>query len=183
LEKLSTTDGLTELANRRHMDKKLKGECDNSRQSTTKLSIILLDIDHFKAYNDSYGHQEGDNCLKQVSHVISRTVNRQMDLVARYGGEEFCCILPATPHENAMLVANQIRNNIEALQLPNPGSLVNDYVTISLGVVTTIPGTSTTPANILAIADKNLYEAKDSGRNQVIGTDCSIESFSGNSHH
>jgi diguanylate cyclase (GGDEF)-like protein len=172
LEKLSTTDGLTELANRRHMDKTLKGECSSSRETSTKLSVILMDIDHFKAYNDTYGHQEGDDCLKQVSNIISQTVNRQMDLVARYGGEEFCCILPATPHENAMAVADRIRGNIEGLQLPNRGSLVNDYVTISLGVVTTNPGTPTTPDEILAIADKNLYEAKESGRNKVIGTDC-----------
>ena len=171
LEKLSTTDRLTELANRCHMDKTLQNECNGLRKSTKKLSVILLDIDHFKAYNDSYGHQEGDHCLKQISHVISRTVNRQKDLVARYGGEEFCCILPATSYENAMSVANKIRSNVEALQLPNQGSSINDYVTISLGVVTTIPGTATTSAEILAIADKNLYVAKNSGRNQVIGTD------------
>jgi diguanylate cyclase (GGDEF)-like protein len=172
LKKLSTTDGLTELANRRQMDKILKSECSSSRTTTTELSVILLDIDHFKAYNDTYGHQEGDDCLKQVSQLLSQTVSRKMDLVARYGGEEFCCILPATPHENAMVLAERIRSNVEGLQLPNQGSLVNDYVTISLGVVTTIPGTPTMSEKILSIADKNLYKAKESGRNKVVGTDC-----------
>lgn len=172
LEKLSTTDGLTELANRRHMDKRLKHECNSLRKSTKELSVILLDIDHFKAYNDSYGHQEGDDCLKQISQVISWTVIRKTDLVARYGGEEFCCILPATSYENAMSIANKMLHNVEALQLPNKGSSINDYVTISLGVATALAGTQVTPDRVLSIADKNLYEAKNSGRNQVIGTNC-----------
>lgn len=172
LEKLSSTDGLTELANRRHMNKKLKHECNSLRKSTKELSVILLDIDHFKAYNDSYGHQEGDDCLKRISHVISRTVTRQTDLAARYGGEEFCCILPATSYENAMTIADKMRYNVESLRLPNKGSSINDYVTVSLGVATAVPGTPTTPDRILAVADKNLYKAKESGRNQVIGTNC-----------
>jgi len=172
LEKLSMTDGLTEIANRRYMDKKLINECSGLRKFTTELSVILIDIDFFKNYNDNYGHLEGDDCLKKISHIISRTVIRQDDLVARYGGEEFCCILPSTSYENAMTVANKIRKNVEDLQLPHKGSSISEYVTISLGIVTTLPGTPSTPAKILGIADKNLYKAKDTGRNRAIGTDC-----------
>jgi diguanylate cyclase (GGDEF)-like protein len=173
LKKLSTTDGLTELANRRHMDMRLARECNGSRRPTQTLSVILMDIDHFKAYNDTYGHQEGDKCLKRVSDVLSDTINRHTDMVARYGGEEFCCILPSTLYEDAMAVANKIRTDILALKIPNQGSSVNDYVTMSLGVVTVLPDNITRPEKILAIADKNLYAAKESGRNCVTGKNLS----------
>ncbi len=173
LEKLATTDGLTKLANRRHMDLRLKVECSGKRKSNGILSVILLDIDHFKVLNDTYGHQEGDDCLKRVSKAIISNVNRKMDLVARYGGEEFFCILPSTIYVDAMNLAEKIRLSIENLKIPNKNSPVDDFLTISLGVVTILPDKEIAPKLILGNADKNLYRAKESGRNRIIGKDYS----------
>ncbi|MBT3536286.1 MAG: diguanylate cyclase [Rhodospirillaceae bacterium] len=169
LEMLSATDGLTEMANRRHLDERLERECNGSRKSVGKLSIILLDIDHFKDFNDTYGHQEGDECLVKVGRAISESVKRAKDLAARYGGEEFCCVLPDTTYEDATRIANRIRENVIALDIPNTGSSAEPIVTVSLGVVTIMPNGSVTPAQVIKMADDNLYAAKRAGRNRIVG--------------
>lgn len=172
LSELSSTDGLTNLANRRHLDDRLKKECSGIRRPIAPLSMILLDIDYFKIFNDTYGHLAGDDCLKKVSHILSLTVKRSLDLVARYGGEEFCCLLPLSDYENAMLIANKIRKNILAKKIDNQGSNVSEFLTASFGVVTITPDGRITPDELIEIADNNLYSAKAGGRNTVVGKDC-----------
>ncbi|MBT3358459.1 MAG: diguanylate cyclase [Rhodospirillales bacterium] len=171
LAKLSTTDGLTELANRRHLDSRIELECCGLRRPTGPLSVIMLDIDYFKNFNDTYGHLAGDDCLKEVSRLIAETVRRSLDMAARYGGEEFCCVLPVTDHEDAMKIAEDIRENILALKIPNRGSDISKYVTVSLGVVTIVPDGNIPPADVIAMADERLYAAKNAGRNRTLGKD------------
>ncbi len=172
LSELSSTDGLTNLANRRHLDARLEKECSGPRKPMAPLSLILLDIDYFKRFNDTYGHLAGDDCLKQISRILSLTVQRSLDLVARYGGEEFCCLLPLSGYEDAMLIAYKIRENILAQKIVNEASDVSEFLTASFGVATIIPDGRVTPDNLIKIADENLYSAKAGGRNNVVGTDC-----------
>ena len=164
---LSVTDGLTGLANRRHFDEVLAKEYSRHARSGAELSLILMDIDYFKAYNDTYGHVSGDECLRQVAHKITSIILRSNDLAARYGGEEFACILPETDLAAAMCVAEKIRQGIRELKIPHRSSTVTDCVTISIGVVTAhcIPGKS--ESNIITLADEQLYAAKSGGRNRV----------------
>jgi len=167
LESLSITDSLTGLANRRHFDDVLHTEYGRHLRSGGELSLILLDIDHFKAFNDTYGHLKGDDCLREVGRVLRETVSRAADLPARYGGEEFACILPETDRNGAVMIAEQIRRGIEALAIPHSGSSAAAYVTASLGVVTAECVSGVSPQEILAQADELLYQAKASGRNRI----------------
>jgi diguanylate cyclase (GGDEF)-like protein len=136
LEAISITDGLTGIANRRRFDEALSQEYARHVRSGAELSLILLDIDHFKAFNDNYGHLAGDDCLRQIGRVIADCAARPADLAARYGGEEFACILPETDDTGAVIIAEQIRRGIQALAIPHKGSDAADCVTASLGVVT-----------------------------------------------
>lgn len=172
LSELASTDGLTNLANRRHLDARLEKECSGIRQPIAPLSMILLDIDYFKIFNDTYGHLAGDDCLKKISRILFLTAQRSLDLVARYGGEEFCCLLPLSDYENAMLIANKIRENILAQKIINKGSDVSEFLTASFGVVTVMPDGKITPDQLIEMTDKNLYSAKAGGRNNVVGKDC-----------
>ncbi|MDD2366579.1 MAG: diguanylate cyclase [Desulfuromonadaceae bacterium] len=167
LEALSNTDGLTGIANRRHFDELLAREYLRHIRSGIRLSLILLDIDHFKAFNDNYGHVEGDECLKKVARVLAESTGRSVDIAARYGGEEFACILPETDIDGAVLMAEKIRIGIQALNIPHKGSNVSEYVTASLGVVSVICTKSETVSEILMRVDNLLYQAKSSGRNRV----------------
>lgn len=165
LERISHTDSLTGLANRRHFDAVLEKEARRAGREKTRLSLVMIDIDYFKEYNDEYGHPAGDQCLVQVTEILRAMVKRPADLVARYGGEEFAMILPDT--ENATLVAETCRKAIFDRGIPHPRSLVADVVTISLGVTTVTSATEFRPGDIVEKADKALYEAKESGRNRV----------------
>ena len=169
LKQLSVTDGLTGLANRRCFDQVLDLEGRRLRRAgSSYLSLILIDVDHFKKYNDAYGHIAGDRCLRAVSGVIQRTVNRAADLAARYGGEEFACILPATPLAGAVEVAERIRNGVIALNIPHETSTTADVVTISVGVAMVRAGEDTGDiTSVVAAADAMLYRAKIAGRNRV----------------
>jgi diguanylate cyclase (GGDEF)-like protein/PAS domain S-box-containing protein len=171
LEALSITDGLTSLANRRHFDEILKQEYDRHARSGTPLSLILLDIDYFKPFNDTYGHVKGDDCLRAVAGVIAGCTNRTMDLAARYGGEEFACILPMTDSQGAIAIAESIRQSIQALAIPHTGSKVAEVVTASLGVMAVCFLTHQSVVDILSHVDSLLYQAKSSGRNRVV-SDC-----------
>lgn len=168
LQRLSTVDGLTGIANRRAFDQKLNMEWSNSRRNFMPLSLIMMDIDFFKAYNDTYGHQGGDECLQKVAVAIQNTIQRNADLVCRYGGEEFAAILPETDEDGARFVAEKIRQVIEDLGIPHTGSKISPSVTLSLGIATMIPDGNRVPADLLAAADQALYQAKQSGRNQVV---------------
>jgi diguanylate cyclase (GGDEF)-like protein len=166
LERLATLDGLTKVANRRKFDRYLENEWLRMKRGKTNLALILCDVDCFKFYNDNYGHQKGDECLKKVATILKNCVRRPADLVARYGGEEFAIILPNTNAEGATKVAENIRLNIFNLQIPHAYSVVDKYVTVSLGVTATIPTDLNTIEQLIFRADQALYKAKENGRNQ-----------------
>ncbi len=167
LQRLSMLDGLTEIPNRRYFDIKLSEEWNNSKRMGIPLSIILLDIDYFKKYNDEYGHLEGDDCLRKVANLLTTTLKRPRDFVARYGGEEFVVILPETDPDGAMTVAEHLRSNIRAENIPHIKSKIDDNVTVSLGCSTMVATEVNTPEELMEMADKALYKSKQSGRNRV----------------
>jgi diguanylate cyclase (GGDEF)-like protein/PAS domain S-box-containing protein len=167
LAALARTDALTGLANRRSFDEALAVEWRRARRDGQPLSLLLLDIDRFKAFNDGYGHPAGDACLRAVAGAIAATVGRPGDMVARYGGEEIALLLPVTAAAGAAAVAEQVRAAIEALGLPHAGNDPAGIVTASLGAATVVPGEED-PAALLAAADAALYQAKRSGRNRAV---------------
>lgn len=167
LQRLASIDGLTQLFNRRRFDQTLESEWLRLARERLPLSLILCDIDYFKVYNDTYGHQAGDACLQKVATIIQTTVKRPADLVARYGGEEFAVILPNTDNNGAVHVAEEIRTQVEALNLPHAGSITTGCITISLGVATLVPKPPHSTANLIGLADQALYQAKEAGRNRV----------------
>ena len=164
---LAGTDGLTGLANRRRFDEVLETEFARLRRSGAPLSLILLDVDHFKNYNDSYGHVAGDECLKRISGVLDVSLNRAPDMPARYGGEEFAAILPETEHEGAVAIAERIRSDVAALAIHHGGSSVSDHVTVSVGIVTHDCSAIGSPKEFVMMADEQLYRAKAEGRNRI----------------
>lgn len=169
LRSLSYLDGLTGIANRRHFQKILDYEWRHGIRTNTFLSLIMCDIDYFKTYNDLYGHQAGDECLKTVAGALSEAVERPRDLVARYGGEEFVVLLPETDAEGADKVAGAIRGNISSLCLPHEKSATDcEILTVSMGVATIIPGQDgDRVGEIISKADEALYKAKKAGRNEI----------------
>lgn len=167
-KRLSGADPLTRLANRRLFDETLEREWERAVRGKQPLSIIMADIDRFKAHNDTYGHQAGDECIRQVAAVLKRGVRRPADVVARYGGEEFAAILPGADIMGAAAVAERMRRDVEAIKLAHVTNVVGHDVTISLGVATIIPDAQLSSDTLVAAADEALYRAKAVGRNQVI---------------
>ena len=167
LEALANTDGLTGIANRRRFDEVLNTEFFRLRRSGSPLSLIILDVDHFKNFNDTYGHIAGDDCLRRVGALIDSTACRVSDLAARYGGEEFAVILPETDAVGATALAERLRVGIECLAIPHRTSKVVDHITVSLGVVTALPEDLESAVDIVKLTDKQLYAAKTRGRNRV----------------
>lgn len=164
LSRLAAIDGLTQLANRRRFDEYFNKEWRRLAREQAPLSLILCDIDCFKLYNDTYGHPAGDICLQQVAGAIRGAVRRPADLVARYGGEEFAVILPNTTTAGALRVAQTIRDRLRQLKIPHVGSLVSQYVTLSMGIASIIPTPNTFPSELISAADEALYQAKAAGR-------------------
>ena len=167
LESLSSTDGLTGIPNRRQFDETLEREWRRARRSSLPLSLILMDVDLFKGYNDHYGHLAGDDCLRQLARVVSACVCRPTDLVARYGGEEFACVLPDTDVAGAVRVGDQMLEKVNTLRLPYAGSAAAEHVTVSLGAATLIPVVGQPAFELIRRADDCLYAAKRNGRNQI----------------
>ncbi len=167
LELLSNVDGLTQIANRRRFNDYFLIEWQHHQREQKPLALILIDIDYFKLYNDTYGHQSGDDCLIQAAQVIAKVPQRTIDLVARYGGEEFAAILPNISIEDALPVAKSIKQAIANLAIPHQSSLVSDHLTLSIGVASLIPTTEQSMEILIAHADEALYIAKKQGRNQV----------------
>lgn len=169
LHLLSSIDGLTGIANRRAFDRFAEREWQKSRITGTTMAIILCDIDHFKAYNDTYGHLQGDECLRSIAQAMKETVKRKEDLVARYGGEEFVIALPNTDLKGARAVAEELRVAVATLNLSHESSLTAPFVTISLGVaVNGRPQDFASALELIQAADQALYQAKSNGRNQVV---------------
>ena len=166
VEALALADGLTGIANRRRFDQYLASEWRRGLRSPQPLSVLMLDVDMFKSYNDTYGHQRGDNCLKQIAEACMDVVSRPGDLVARFGGEEFVVVLPNTESEGALQVANEICASLRSRRLPHTGSPFG-VITISIGCATLVPQTGKHAPDLIAIADHALYAAKHNGRNQV----------------
>jgi diguanylate cyclase (GGDEF)-like protein len=160
-------DGLTGVANRRKFDEDLQTDWRQCLRETAPLSLILIDIDYFKLYNDRYGHQAGDNCLKLVARALFEALRRPYDKLARYGGEEFACLLPKTELAGASAMAERMRTRVSELNVEHLGSDVDQAVTISLGVASMVPTPSVTPELLLKAADQQLYEAKRTGRARV----------------
>ena len=167
LEMLSLTDGLTGLANRRQFDITLKREWFIALRNHYPITLVFLDVDRFKNYNDHYGHPAGDICLKRISRVLAIVSKRAQDLPARYGGEEFVVLLPQTDLEHGRKLAEEIRYEVAALAIPHAYSEAAAVVTISLGVASFIPDSKHHPEDLVALADEALYAAKGQGRNRV----------------
>lgn len=168
LQQISLTDGLTGLANRRHFDQVLQQEWGRAVRNRTPLSLILADVDHFKRFNDTYGHQEGDSCLTMVAEALGECANRSSDLAARYGGEEFALILPDTDSEGARAVGERLLANVTARAIPHGASSVGPIVSISAGVASLIPGDELAASALIAAADQALYQAKETGRGRIM---------------
>ena len=169
LTEQANKDGLTKLSNRRTFDETLRIRIKDHRRSVASMSLILLDVDYFKRFNDHYGHVAGDDCLRGIAQVLRKKTRRMTDMPFRYGGEEFACILSFTDHEGAMEVAKSIRAGVERLKIPHEESKVSEYVTASLGVLTVCPHEELSPVNLISACDNLLYEAKSLGRNQIVG--------------
>ncbi|HQT00677.1 MAG: sensor domain-containing diguanylate cyclase [Hydrogenophilales bacterium 16-64-46] len=167
LEALSFKDGLTGVANRRMFDTVLETEWTQARRHCQPLSLILIDIDYFKQYNDHYGHIQGDDCLRRVGQTLGAAAMRARDLLARFGGEEFALILPETDGAAARTVAERCRNLIFKAQIPHANSAISQILTVSLGVGTLIPGHQDQALAFIESVDRRLYEAKQAGRNRI----------------
>jgi diguanylate cyclase (GGDEF)-like protein len=167
---LAATDGLTGLANRRRFDDALAVECKRLARMQEHLALIMIDIDHFKTFNDTYGHLSGDDCLRRVARVFASAMQRASDTAARYGGEEFACILPETTLSGATEVADRIQAGVADLAIEHSASPLARHVTISIGVASLRCISATLPTDLIRAADDCLYRAKQNGRNRVVAS-------------
>jgi diguanylate cyclase (GGDEF)-like protein len=168
LQEKNTLDALTGIRNRSYFDRKYQAEVRRSRREHTQLSVVMMDIDHFKNVNDQYGHLVGDECIKSVAHTLKKALRRPSDDVCRYGGEEFALILPSTDLEGALVLTERLRAQIENTSIQAEGVSIN--ITISAGIGTAIADLNQPEDILLALADKQLYVAKNAGRNNVQGS-------------
>ncbi|MBL26928.1 MAG: diguanylate cyclase response regulator [Rhodospirillaceae bacterium] len=168
LRHLTTLDGLTGIPNRRRAMEYLDQEWRRSLRENASLSVAMIDVDYFKAYNDTYGHQAGDDCLWMIANCLKRSLNRPADLVARYGGEEFIAVLPRTPIDGGLVVTEAMRASVAEANVPHEASAHSDHVTISIGLASVVPGPKLTSSDLIAAADRALYDAKDKGRDQIV---------------
>lgn len=168
LREQSSQDGLTGIPNRRSFDAAFEQEWNHAVRSGKPMALILGDVDHFKRYNDTYGHQRGDECLRLVATALRQAARRKVDVVARYGGEEFAMLLPDTPAVSALLVASRVLEAVRGLRLPHETSPTSGHVTMSLGVCATVPQNDQRREDLVHAADQALYDAKSKGRNQAV---------------
>ena len=167
LERLSLLDDLTGVPNRRYFDRIIKQEWSRAVREQSPIAVVMIDIDYFKVYNDTYGHQQGDTCLQQVAAALSASLKRPSDFIARYGGEEFIAVLPDTGLEAAQFLSEAMRENIVRLGIEHRASMICPQVTASLGVASAIPGRESAHAALIKQADEALYAAKQGGRNRT----------------
>ena len=168
LEVLSFRDSLTGVANRRKFDIVFEREWREARRNTQPLSLILFDVDHFKRYNDHYGHVEGDECLKRVAHTLACAAHRPRDFLARYGGEEFVLLLPASDESAAKAVAERCRQALFKAQILHAASPISQLLTVSMGLGTVIPAEADERVNFFEVVDRRLYRAKQGGRDRMV---------------
>ncbi|MDR0776169.1 MAG: diguanylate cyclase [Azonexus sp.] len=166
LQRLSASDGLTGIANRRYFDDHIAREWRRARRNSSSLALMMCDVDHFKKFNDTYGHQSGDECLRRVAGAIATSLDRGSDMAARYGGEEFVVVLSETSLGGALIVAEKIRHAVHALRIPHSASS-HSRVTLSIGLAAAVPQRDDSCASLIAAADRALYEAKNNGRDRV----------------
>lgn len=167
LKQLASLDGLTGIANRRAFDQRLAEAWGHASREGETLSLMMIDIDYFKRFNDHFGHLEGDQCLRRVAAVLADAVKRPYDTVARFGGEEFACILPDTDAQGALKLAQQIQHSISQLAIAHPASKVSDDLTLSIGIASLKPKIGRHETELIGLADTALYQAKSDGRNQI----------------
>lgn len=167
LQRMMKLDGLTGLSNRRHFDEHLDVEWKRARREKNELSLLIIDVDYFKPYNDNFGHVMGDQALRSVALVIAQSCSRSGDLAARYGGEEFAIILPNTAHEGARSLAEGVRRAVQALAIAHVAPAAGATLTISVGLATMVPDAETQPVALIERADMDLYQAKENGRNRI----------------
>ncbi len=167
LQRLTNSDGLTGLSNRRYFDEYLNAEWKRAQRERSQLALLMLDVDAFKAYNDTYGHVAGDEVLRRVAAVLRDNCARPADLPARFGGEEFSMILPSTSPGGARLLAEKVRRSIEALGIAHSGAATGSRLTVSIGAAVLVPDDGQPSSQLVELADSGLYEAKRNGRNQV----------------
>jgi diguanylate cyclase (GGDEF)-like protein len=170
LQRAAMLDPLTKIANRRHFDAFMEKEWQRAIRNAQPLSLVVLDVDHFKLYNDTLGHAAGDVCLQKVAQALQDHAARPTDLAARYGGEEFVLLFAETPAENAARLAEMIRAAVQALEIPNPRSTTSTWLTVSVGVATIVPTQLDEIENLFVCADRAMYAAKAGGRNRVEST-------------
>jgi diguanylate cyclase (GGDEF)-like protein len=170
LEQISLLDALTQIPNRRYFDEALQREWQNAARQRQALSLLMIDIDHFKAYNDCYGHSSGDQALRRIAQLLDDNLRPRQDVAARYGGEEFVVILPATNSQEARQIAETLRQQVLALQLHLGPDSMAPLLSISIGCATAAANEQGNPEQLLQLADRLLYRAKESGRNQVCGS-------------
>ncbi len=179
LQHLANSDGLTAVGNRRLFEDFLADEWHRAIRFRTEISLILLDVDHFKLFNDTYGHQAGDECLKKVAGALKKAIHRPTDLVARFGGEEFVIVLGGTDSEGAFKIAEQALENVKNLNISHSSSATCEKLTVSVGLATVSPAFGMNETELIAMADKALYAAKESGRNRIV-TDNAAHLFQNN---
>ncbi len=168
LQQLSYLDSLTGVSNRRHFEEALDLEWRRGHRLGTPISLMMIDVDYFKSFNDIYGHQPGDSCLKRIANTLSQALHRPGDLAVRYGGDEFLILIPGTDASGASELAEILRARVEAMEIPHAGTPTGEVVTISLGVVTGYPTMGFSSGALIARADEALYQAKEEGRNCVV---------------
>ena len=179
LQALAAKDGLTGLANRRAFDQTMQSEWLRAQRSGKPLSLLFVDVDHFKLFNDKHGHQSGDECLREVAAIVGAQALRPVDLAARYGGEEFAVILPETDRDGACEVAERIRHAVMGLKIAHGAPRAGVHVTLSVGVATQVPTLDVAPDSLLGQADQALYAAKRLGRNRVTSSDTMLADVAG----
>lgn len=168
LRRLSQSDGLTGLSNRRYLDEYLVAEWRRGAREQSELSMLMIDVDNFKLYNDTYGHVAGDEVLKRIASTVENCLSRPADLAARFGGEEFAVVLPRTSIIGVRLLAETIRREVEALRLPHANSSTSEYVTISIGGAATVPAPEVATTSLIEAADLALYRSKRDGKNRIV---------------
>jgi diguanylate cyclase (GGDEF)-like protein len=168
LASLATLDGLTGIANRRHFDERLEEEWARAKRDGTSLSLLLIDVDHFKKFNDQYGHPAGDACLRALARILAAQARRPGDLAARYGGEEFALLLPNTGAEGCVEVGERVREALRELSMLHALNPPSRLVTVSLGGATNVPAQAMVSDSLVAAADRALYAAKESGRDRLV---------------